>query len=82
MAGATVLHGILGFGADSRVHKAGILRLSEDLPVVVEIVDRTDRIGAFLPVLDEMMAEGLVTREKAEVIVYRHGERDKGDDSQ
>jgi len=75
MAGATVLHGILGFGARSRVHKAGILRLSEDLPVVIEIVDRTDRIEAFLPVLDDMVTEGLVTREKAQVIVYRHGER-------
>jgi len=77
MAGATVLHGVLGFGAHSRLHKAGILRLSEDLPVVIEIVDRTDRIEAFLPYLDEVVEEGLVTREKAQVITYRHGHREE-----
>src|SRR6266481_5351191 len=64
MAGATVLRGTLGFGAHSRIHSAKILRLSEDLPMVVEIVDTAERIEAFLPDLDEMMDEGLVTVEK------------------
>ena len=72
MAGATVLHGTMGFGAHSRVHTAKILRLSEDLPVVVEIVDMPQRIEAFLPVLDGMIDEGLVTLEKVKVIAYRH----------
>lgn len=74
MAGATVLRGMMGFGAKSRMHTAKILRLSEDLPIVVEIVDRTDRIEAFLPELDSMIGEGLITRERANVLVYRHGE--------
>ena len=64
LAGATVLRGYLGYGAHSRIHSAKILRLSEDLPVVVEIVDEPHKIEAFLPVLDEMMAEGLVTVER------------------
>ena len=72
LAGATVLRGTLGFGAHSRIHTAKILRLSEDLPMVVEIVDKPERIAEFLPVLDAMMAEGLVTLEKVRVIVYRH----------
>jgi len=72
MAGATVLRGTLGFGANSRIHTAKILRLSEDLPMVVEIVDAPEAIGAFLPDLDAMMTEGLVTLEKVSVIVYRH----------
>ena len=72
MAGATVLHGTMGFGAHSRVHTAKILRLSEDLPVVVELVDMPQRIEAFLPVLDGMIDEGLVTLEKVKVIAYRH----------
>lgn len=72
MAGATVLHGTMGFGAHSRVHTAKILRLSEDLPVVIEIVDMPQRIEAFLPVLDGMIEEGLVTLEKVKVIAYRH----------
>ncbi len=65
MAGATVLRGVMGFGADSRMHTAKILRLSEDLPIVVEIVDTPDRIEAFLPDLDAMMKEGLITLERA-----------------
>jgi PII-like signaling protein len=73
MAGATVLRGVLGFGAHSRLHTAKILRLSEDLPMVIEIVDRPDRIEAFLPELDAMITEGLVTLEKVNVITYRHG---------
>lgn len=72
MAGATVLRGVMGFGADSRMHTAKILRLSEDLPIIVEIVDRPDRIVDFLPELDTMMDEGLVTLERARVIAYRH----------
>jgi len=72
LAGATVLRAIMGFGANSRVHTSRILRLSEDLSLIVEIVDRTERIEAFLPVLDDMMQEGLVTREPVEVILYRH----------
>lgn len=72
MAGATVLRGIMGFGADSRMHTAKILRLSEDLPIVVEIVDSPERIATFLPDLDAMMEEGLITLERAKVIAYRH----------
>lgn len=72
MAGATVLRGVLGFGADSRIHTAKILRLSEDLPIIVEIVDKPERIAAFLPDLDKMIQEGLVTLEKVRVIAYRH----------
>lgn len=75
MAGATVLRGALGFGANSRIHTAKILRLSEDLPLVIEIVDKPERIAAFLPELDAMMGEGLVTLEKVRVIVYRHGQQ-------
>lgn len=72
MAGATVLRGIMGFGADSRMHTAKILRLSEDLPIIVEIVDSPERIAEFLPDLDKMMDEGLITLERARVIAYRH----------
>ena len=63
MAGATVLRGFLGFGAHSRIHTSKVLRLSEDLPVVIEIVDKEERINAFLPELDSMISEGLVTME-------------------
>lgn len=72
LAGATVLRATLGFGASSRIHTAKILRLSEDLPMVVEIVDTPEKIAAFLPDLDGMIKEGLVTLEKVRVIVYRH----------
>ena len=72
LAGATVLHGVMGFGAHSRVHTAKILRLSEDLPIVIEIVDQPDRIADFLPLVDEMIGEGLVTLEDVRVIAYRH----------
>lgn len=71
LAGATVLRGPMGFGAHSHLHTAKILRLSEDLPVLIEIVDKEDKINAFLPVLDEMMGDGLVTVEKVRVITYR-----------
>jgi uncharacterized protein len=71
LAGATVLRGIEGFGADSRLHTARILRLSEDLPMVIEIVDSAEQIERILPVLDEMVGEGMVTVERVEVIAYR-----------
>jgi PII-like signaling protein len=71
LAGATVLRGIEGFGADSRLHTSRILRLSEDLPVVIEIVDRPERIEAVLPKLDQMVGEGMVTLETVRVIAYR-----------
>ncbi len=74
LAGATVLRGLEGFGAHSRIHTARILRLSEDLPIVVEIVDSEERIAAFLPRLDAMVSEGLVTLERVQVLIYRHGE--------
>jgi len=73
MAGATVLRGVMGFGAHSRLHTTKVLRLSEDLPMVVEIVDTPERIAAFLPRLDSWIQEGLVTLEKVRVIAYRHG---------
>jgi len=71
LAGATVMRGVMGFGAHSRVHTSKVLRLSEDLPMIVEIVDAPDKIERFLPVLDAMMDEGLVTVERAKVLVYR-----------
>ncbi|HVM49219.1 MAG TPA: DUF190 domain-containing protein [Candidatus Acidoferrum sp.] len=71
LAGATVLRGPMGFGKSSRLHTAKILRLSVDLPLVVEIVDSEEKIQAFLPLLDEMMSGGLITLEKARVIDYR-----------
>ena len=72
LAGATVLRGIMGFGADSRMHTSKLLRLSEDLPVVVEIVDSEEKLNTLLPFLDEVVEEGLITLEKARVIKYRH----------
>jgi len=75
LAGATVLRSPMGFGACSHLHTAKILRLSEDLPMVVEIVDAEDKINAFLPVLDAMMGGGLVTLEKVRVIHYRDQRR-------
>ncbi|HEU0276142.1 MAG TPA: DUF190 domain-containing protein [Candidatus Udaeobacter sp.] len=72
LAGATVLRGPMGFGKSSHMHTAKILRLSTDLPVVIEIVDTEEKIDAFLPVLEEMMGGGLVTLERAKVIHYRH----------
>ena len=71
LAGATVLRGPMGFGAASKLHTAKILRLSEDLPMVIEIVDSRDKIDAFLPQLDAMMTGGLVTLENVDVIHYR-----------
>ncbi|MCB2188988.1 MAG: DUF190 domain-containing protein [Deltaproteobacteria bacterium] len=71
LAGATAFRGSLGFGAHSHVHTDRILRLSEDLPMLVEIVDTQEKIDAFLPRLDELMVEGLITMEKVQVIAYR-----------
>jgi PII-like signaling protein len=73
LAGATVLRGPMGFGAHSRLHTAKILRLSEDLPVLIEIVDQEEKITAFLPILDQMLGDGLVTVEQVRVIRYRGG---------
>ena len=74
LAGATVLRGSMGFGKSSRLHTAKILRLSLDLPMVIEIVDSEEKIKSFLPVLDEMMKGGLITLEKVRVIDYRANE--------
>ena len=71
LAGATVLRGPMGFGKSSRLHTAKILRLSMDLPLVIEIVDSEEKIQAFLPVLDKMITGGLVTLEKVKVLEYR-----------
>ena len=70
LAGATVLRGPMGFGHSSRLHTAKILRLSEDLPVVIEIVDTEEKIKAFLPILDEVIGGGLITLEKVQVLQY------------
>ena len=75
LAGATVLRGPMGFGAASRIHTAKILRLSMDLPIVVEIVDTDDKVQTLLPFLDEMMGGGLVTLDKIRVIHYREGKK-------
>jgi PII-like signaling protein len=70
IAGATVLRGHMGFGHSSRIHTTKILRLSEDLPLIIEIVDAEEKIKSFLPVLDSMMSSGLVTLEKVQVLQY------------
>jgi len=71
LAGATVLRGVMGFGKHSILHTAKILRLSEDLPMVIEIVDSAEKINDFLPVLDEMIKDGLVTLERVKVLHYK-----------
>lgn len=71
LAGATVFRGIEGFGAHSRLHTARILRLSEDLPVVIEVADTAERIEEIMPRLDEMVGEGLMTIEPIEIVAYR-----------
>ena len=76
LAGATVLRGPMGFGKASRLHTAKILRLSMDLPLVIEIVDSEEKINTFLPVLDDMIGGGLVTLEKVKVIDYRAGKEE------
>jgi len=78
LAGATVLRGVEGFGARSLLHTAKILRLSADLPIVIEIVDTPEKIDAFLPVIDEAIPEGLATVEKVEIRFYRSGRGSSG----
>ncbi len=75
LAGATVVRGDMGFGAASRIRTSKILRVSEDLPVVIEIVDTPDKINNFEPIVNAMMERGLITLESVKVIAYRHGER-------
>jgi PII-like signaling protein len=79
LAGTTVLRGVEGFGARSRIHTAKILRLSEDLPIVVEIVDVEEKIKEFLPVVDDLFQRsgsgGMITLERAEIIRYTHGKQ-------
>ena len=72
IAGGTVFRGIMGFGANSRMHTTKILRLSEDMPMVIEIVDTPEKIDLLIPFLDENVREGLITRENVQVIKYRH----------
>jgi len=81
LAGATVVRGIEGFGAHSRIHTARVLRLSEGLPIVVDIVDSAERIERILPILDDMVSEGLVTISDVTVVMYRHrdGDTPRGD---
>jgi len=71
LAGATAVKGFMGFGCKSHMHSANILRLSTDLPVIIEIVDSEEKINQFIPKLDDMVKEGLITIEKASVIMYR-----------
>lgn len=79
LAGATVVRGVEGFGANSRIHTARILRMSEDLPLIVEVIDRRDRVEALLPLLDGMLDNGLVLLVDARAITYRGGARQGGD---
>lgn len=72
LAGATVLRGVMGFGANSRIHTSKILRLSEDLPIIVEIVDTHEKLTQFLNRIDDVICEGLATLEKADVQFYRY----------
>ena len=72
IAGATVTRGIMGFGASSRIHSAKLLRLSEDLPVIIELVDTKENLNKLLPFLDKTVTEGLITNEKVRVLKYRH----------
>ena len=78
LAGATVLRGVEGFGAHSRIHTHRILQLSDDLPMVIECVDTAEKIDWVLPTLDEMVDDGLVTLERVEVITYRPGSEGAG----
>lgn len=73
IAGATVTRGMMGYGANSRIKTASILRLSEDLPVVIELVDEREILADFLEIIDPVIGEGLVTMEKVQVHMYRHG---------
>ena len=79
LAGATVTRGIMGFGADSRLHTSKFLCLSEDLPIVIELVDNEERLLTLIPFLDEVVEEGLITLEKVRVIKYRHSKIKKAE---
>lgn len=72
IAGATVLRGVMGYGATSRMHSAKVLRMSEDLPLVIEIVDTEQKLNLLMPYLDESVTEGMITMERVRVIKYRH----------
>jgi PII-like signaling protein len=74
LAGATVLKGIMGFGANSRLHTSKVLRLSEDMPLIIEIVDTEEKLAMIMPFLEKAVTEGLITIEAATVIIYRHKE--------
>jgi len=76
LAGATVTRGIMGFGAESRLHTARLLRLSEDLPIIIELVDTDENINKLLPLLDEIVVEGLITLETVRGIKYRCSNKD------
>lgn len=76
LAGATVIRGIMGYGANSRIHTAKVLRLSEDLPIIIELVDTEENLNKIRPFLDETVKEGLITLEKVKVIKYRHNSWD------
>ncbi len=76
LAGATVLKGVMGFGAKSRIHTTKVLRLSEDLPIIIEIVDKQEKINSLMPFLDAHVREGLITLEEVRVIKYRHSKLD------
>jgi hypothetical protein len=75
LAGATVIRGIMGFGASSRIHSAKLLTLSEDLPIIIEIVDAEDKIDQLMPFLDEVVTEGLITKERVNIIKYIHNKK-------
>ena len=75
LAGATVIHGTMGFGAGSRIHTAKIVRLSEDLPIIVELVDTEEKLNSLMPFLDETVQEGLITMERVKVVKYRRKEQ-------
>jgi len=82
LAGATVLKGVEGFGAHSRIHTARILRLSQDLPIVIETVDSEERIRAVLPELESLIREGLITLERVEILKYTHRDEGRTGDSE
>jgi hypothetical protein len=75
LAGATVVRGMMGFGADSRIHTAKIMRLSLDLPIIIELVDTEENLNKLMPFLDETVTEGLITLEKVRIIKYRHSQQ-------
>ena len=79
LAGATVLRGMMGFGADSRMHTTKILRLSEDLPIVIELVDKAEKIAKILPDLDLMVSEGMITIEDVHIVAYRNNPSESAD---